>query len=253
MPTNKTVLSLCAHPDDVEFFGAGTLALLHQKGWHIHIATMTPGDCGTVEYSREEISQIRKGEATRAAAILNGQYHCLECDDVFIMYDRSTLLKAIRLIRQIQPSLVFTLCPEDYMLDHTNTGKLAMTGCFCCGLPNIRTEGTETFEPVPYLYYMDPAERKDNFGQEVKPQMVVDITSVFDTKKQMLNCHESQRNWLMVHHGMDEYTEIMKIGSEERGKIIGKTYGEGFRQHLGHAFPQDNILKTELEDLVHKL
>jgi len=253
MFSNKTVLCLCAHPDDAEFFCAGTLALLHQKGWHIHIATMTPGDCGTVEYSREEISQIRKGEASRAAAVLNGQYHCLECEDVFIMYDRLTLLKIIKLIRQIQPSLVFTLCPEDYMVDHTTTGKLAMTACFCCGIPNIHIEGIETFEPVPYLYYLDPAEGKDHFGQAVTPQLVVDISSVFETKKQMLSCHESQRNWLMVHHGMDEYTEIMKSLSAERGKQIGKAFGEGFRQHLGHAFPQDNILKTELSNLVYEL
>ena len=244
---------MCAHPDDAEFFCAGTLALLHQKGWQIHVATMTPGDCGTIEYSREEISQIRKGETSRAAAILNGQYHCLECDDIFIMYDRPTLLKVIRLIRQIQPSLVFTLCPEDYMVDHTTTGKLAMTGCFCCGVPNIAIEGVETFEPIPHLYYLDPAEGKDRFGKKVRPQMVVDITHVFETKKQMLSCHESQRNWLLTHHGMDEYTENMSTLSAENGQLIGKAYGEGFHQHLGHAFPQDNILKAELDDLVHEL
>ena len=73
----KTVLSLGAHPDDAEFLCAGTLALLHKKGWNIHIATMAPGDCGTVQYSREEISRIRKGEAAKSAALLDGSYHCL--------------------------------------------------------------------------------------------------------------------------------------------------------------------------------
>ena len=43
----RTVLSLLAHPDDAEFTCAGTLALLGQRGWQIHIATMTPGDCGS--------------------------------------------------------------------------------------------------------------------------------------------------------------------------------------------------------------
>jgi LmbE family N-acetylglucosaminyl deacetylase len=81
----KTVLSLGAHPDDAEFFCAGTLALLHKKGWQIHIATMTPGDCGTVQYNREEISRIRRAEAAKAASLLQGTYHCLEYDDIFIM------------------------------------------------------------------------------------------------------------------------------------------------------------------------
>jgi len=46
MASPKTVLSFGAHPDDAEFFCVGTLALLHKKGWQIHTATMTPGDCG---------------------------------------------------------------------------------------------------------------------------------------------------------------------------------------------------------------
>ena len=80
----KVVLSIGAHPDDAEFLCAGTLALLRTKGWEVHMATMTPGDCGTVEYSRAEISRIRKAEATKAAVMLDGTYHCLECDDAFI-------------------------------------------------------------------------------------------------------------------------------------------------------------------------
>ncbi|MHC4632059.1 MAG: PIG-L deacetylase family protein [Planctomycetota bacterium] len=69
---NKIVLSLGAHPDDAEFMCAGTLVLLREKGWQVYIATMAPGDCGTVEYSREEISRIRRAEAAKSASILNG-------------------------------------------------------------------------------------------------------------------------------------------------------------------------------------
>ncbi len=73
--SGKTVLSLGAHPDDAEFLCSGTLALLHQKGWEIHIATMAPGDCGTVQYSQEEISKIRRAEAAKSAGMLDGSYH----------------------------------------------------------------------------------------------------------------------------------------------------------------------------------
>ena len=62
MSERKVALALNAHPDDAEFMCAGTLALLHEKGWEIHIATMTPGDCGSAEYNREEISRIRRAE-----------------------------------------------------------------------------------------------------------------------------------------------------------------------------------------------
>ena len=251
MASPKTVLSFGAHPDDAEFFCVGTLALLHKKGWQIHIATMTPGDCGTVEYSREEISRIRKAEAAKAASILDGSYHCLECDDIFIMYDRPTLLKAIELLRKVRPTIVFTTSPSDYMVDHEMASRLAQTACFACGVVNIETAGAEPFEPIPYLYYMDPVEGKDNFGAEVKAGTLVDITSVMDVKEKMLCCHESQRNWLFTHHHIDDYVISMKALSEKRGREINSHFAEGFRQHLGHAYPQDNILKSELGDLVH--
>src|SRR4030042_3266263 len=251
MTPSKIALSFGAHPDDAEFFCAGTLALLYQKGWQIHISTMTPGDCGTIEDTREEISNIRRAEAAKAAAILDGQYHCLECDDIFIMYDRPTLIKSIELVRKIKPTIVFALSPEDYMVDHITAGKLAMTACFAGGGRNIEIEGVEAFEPVPYLYYMDPAEGKDTFRNKVQPQMVVDISSAIATKEKMLCCHESQRNWLKAHHNMDEYVETMKRWSMSRGSVIGVRDAEGFRQHLGHAYPHDNILKKELGELFH--
>ncbi len=245
----KTVLCIEAHPDDAEFLCAGTLALLRKRGWQVHIASVTPGDCGTVQYSREEISRIRKAEAARAAAILDGGYHCLEADDAFIMYDRPTLLKAIAVVRKVRPRIVLTLSPSDYMVDHETASRLAQTACFCCGVVNIETPGAEPFEPIPHLYYA--VEGKDKFGDEIRPRMVVDITSVMETKEKMLCCHESQRDWLLKHHGMDEYVAMMQALAAKRGGLVGARFGEGFRQHLGHAFPQDNILAEELRDLIY--
>lgn len=251
MSDDKVVLSLGAHPDDAEFMCAGTLALLRERGWQVHIATFTPGDCGTIEYSREEISRIRKSEAAKAVSLLDGEYHCLECDDAFITYDRPTLVKAIALIRKVRPKIVFTLSPSDYMVDHEMSSKLTQSACFCCGIVNIDTPGAEPFEPIPHLYYTDPVEGKDKFGAEIPPGTIVDTSSVIDIKARMLACHESQRNWLLAHHGIDEYTDQMKKLGRKRGAAIGVEFAEGFRQHLGHAYPQDNLLKAELGDLVH--
>ncbi len=250
---NKTALAIVAHPDDAEFLCAGTLTLLHEKGWRIEIATMTPGDCGSAVLGREEISAIRRKEAAAAAALLNGRYHCLECDDAFIMYDRPTLLKAIRLIRQVKPIIVFAMSPTDYMIDHETTSKIAQTACFVAGMANINTDGAPPCEHVPHLYYLDPLEGKDIFGVEIKASTVVDISGVIETKETMLACHASQRDWLLQHHGIDEYLIAMRRFSEKRGRDIAASYAEGFRQHLGHAFPQDNLLKNELGALVHVL
>jgi LmbE family N-acetylglucosaminyl deacetylase len=134
---NQTVLGIFAHPDDAELMCAGTLSLLAKLGWSVHIATMTPGDKGSAELSRREISAIRKAEATKSAAILGGTYHCLECDDAYIMYDRETINKATALIRKVRPAIVFTASPNDYMIDHEMTSLVVQTACFTTGIKNM--------------------------------------------------------------------------------------------------------------------
>jgi LmbE family N-acetylglucosaminyl deacetylase len=247
----RTVLAVGAHPDDLEILCAGTLALLHAKGWKVECATMTPGDCGSTTRSRADISAIRKKEAASSAALLNGNYQCMECDDIFIAYDRPTLLKAITLVRQVKPEIVFTMSPEDYMIDHEITSDVVRTACFSAGMNNIDTGGIEPFLSIPYLYYLDPMEGKDTRGCVIHPTTIVDISSTIGKKEQMLLCHESQLSWLRAHHGVDEYVESMKALSTMRGKMVGVQYAEGFRQYLGHAYPQDNVLKRELSGVAH--
>jgi hypothetical protein len=70
-------------------------------------------------------------------------------------------------------------------------------------------------------------------------------------KEQMLLCHESQLGWLRAHHGVQEYVESMRALSSMRGAMVSVQFAEGFRQHLGHAYPQDNILEQELTGLAH--
>jgi len=251
MHNTRTVLAVGAHPDDVEILCAGTLALLHAKGWNVECATMTPGDCGSTTRTRADIGDIRKKEAASSAALLNGNYRCLECDDIFIAYDRPTLLKVITLVRQIRPAMVFTMSPEDYMIDHEMTSALVRTACFSAGMNNIQTDGVEPFLSIPHLYYVDPMEGKDALGRAVHPTTIVDISSTIGIKEKMLLCHESQLSWLMAHHGVDDYMESMRTLSALRGRMVGVRYAEGFRQHLGHAYPQDNRLRQELSGFAH--
>lgn len=245
----KKVLAILAHPDDAELMCAGTLALLKKRGWEIHIATMAPGDKGTAVHTREEISKIRKAEAAKSAAILDGTYHCLEFEDAYILYDRASINATSGLIRKIQPDIVITASPQDYMVDHEMTSMIVQTACFVCGVKNMEVE-EPAFEPVPYLYYTDPMDGVDKLGNPIIPSMYVDITSEITTKENMLACHASQRDWLLKHHKVDEYLLAMKRFAAVRGKEAGREYAEGFRQHLGHGYPGDNILKEILGELL---
>src|SRR5690606_20188922 len=128
--------------------------------------------------------------------------------------------------------------------------KLVRCSAFSAPAPNFLT-----FDPdpaphiphIPHLYYALPVEAKDWYGRPVEPGFVVDITDQLPTKEKMLASHVSQREWLRKHHGMDEYIEAMRRSGAEQGKRIGRPYAEGFHQHLGHGYPQDNIIAELLK------
>jgi LmbE family N-acetylglucosaminyl deacetylase len=239
------VLSVLAHPDDAEFLCAGTLLRLSQEhGWQIHIASMTPGDCGSAELPADAISRIRRAEGARAAEAAGGRFHCLEERDLLICYGGHTLEKVTRLMRQVRPTLVITHSPADYMLDHEMTSTIVRAAAFGAPIPNFLAgkDLGPPLERIPHLYYCDALEGKDLLGREVPPGFCVDISSVIDRKAQMLACHASQRDWLLKHHGMDHYLQAMRDWGMTRGRACGVAFAEGFRQHLGHSYAQDNLL-----------
>lgn len=243
----KVALAIFAHPDDAEIMCAGTLILLKNAGWEIHMATMTPGDKGSAEHTREEISAIRKAEAKASADIIGAPYYCLGFKDLFVFYNEETITKTTALIQKVKPSIVFTASPSDYMVDHEITSKIVHTACFSCGIKNLET-GESPFGTTPYLYYSDAMEGKDKLGQAINPTLYVDITTSMAVKEKMLASHASQRNWLLLHHKIDEYILAMKRFAELRGKEINVKYAEGFRQHLGHGFQQENVLADILKN-----
>lgn len=245
---NKTVLGIFAHPDDAEIICSGILNLLKKHGWSVHIATMARGDKGTYDYSREEISRIRKAEAMNAADVIGAEYHCLEFDDLYVLYNRETINRTTSLIRKIRPSIVFTASPDDYMSDHEITSQIVKTACFSCGIVNMEID-EEPFEPIPHLYYCDPLEGKDKFGKPVIPSIFVDITSEIGVKEKMLSCHKSQQSWL-INHQQSDYVNSMRRFAKKRGTEVNRNFAEGFRQHLGHGYPQNNILSEILPGYV---
>lgn len=252
-PAELRILAIHAHPDDVEFQCAGTLALLKKLGCHITIATMTPGDCGSAELPAEEIARVRREEARRSAELLGAEYFCLEFRDLCIDVDTPSRRRVVEAVRRVRPHIIFTAPPVDYMSDHEFTSRLVRDAAFIAPIKNYQTHQWDPAPPtdgIPYLYYVDPVEGTDIFGEPIVPHFYVDITETFQLKRQMLACHESQRAWLLKQHGIDEYLNKLEEWSRRRGQEAGVSYAEGFRQHLGHPYPSDNILASLLGDRV---
>jgi LmbE family N-acetylglucosaminyl deacetylase len=239
-----------AHPDDIEFLCAGTLRLLVEGGWELHCVTLSGGDMGAPSGTREAIRDTRLREAASAARVLGGSYTWAGLDDLSIYYCPDQLEKVTDTLRRFAPDLVITHSPDCYMLDHEETSKLVRMACFAAGVPLFPGSTAATGKRVPALYYADALGGKDKFGRPVVGDFWIDVTSVFDIRQRALACHVSQREWLRSHHGTDDYLATNAGFAREQGGRCGVPYAEGFRQHLGHGYPQTNRLGEALAEFL---
>lgn len=246
---SKRILAVHAHPDDAEILAGGTLALLAGLGHQVTIVSLTPGDCGTTEYPPEEIAALRRQEAARAAALIKARYQCAEFRDLAIFNDDAARRRVVELLRGARPDLILTSSFVDYHCDHETTGSLVRDACFALSAPNYATgaaNAAAALEAIPHLYIMDPAGGVDREAKPVTPDFVVDVSSVFALKREMVAQHSSQREWLRRQHGMDEYLRVTEDWTRAAGRRAGKEFGEGFRQYKGHPYPQSPLLQELL-------
>ncbi|PYK59921.1 MAG: LmbE family protein [Verrucomicrobia bacterium] len=246
----KTAIAIGAHPDDIEFYMAGTLLLLKRAGWEIHYLNVASGNCGSAHWSAGKTRAIRRREAQQAAQILGAHWHPPLCDDLEVSYEIKLLRRLAAIIREVKPTVVLTHSPQDYMEDHTNTCRLAVTAAFTRGMPNFRTRPTRKHvESNVAVYHAMPHGLCDGLRQRIVPEAFVNTTSVHEMKLLALACHRSQKEWLDVSQGMGSYLKAMNETSLTVGRLSKRfKHAEGWRRHshLGFSATDVDLLRTLL-------
>jgi len=235
---SKTAIAIAAHPDDIEFVMAGTLLQLKTAGWKIHYLNLSTGNCGSLEYSPAKTAKVRRKEAQDAAKILGAKWHAPMGNDLEIFYDIKTLRKLSAVIREVQPSIVLTHSPQDYMEDHMNTCRLAVTAAFTHGMPNFKsTPSRPVYQHDVTIYHAMPHGLCDGLRRRIVPGAYVNTSPVHETKLASLAAHTSQQNWLDASQGMNSYLQAMDDMSRAVGKLSNKfKHAEGWRRHLHYGF-----------------
>lgn len=220
------VLAVGANPDDIEFLCAGTLAKYVKQGHEVVMRYVTKGDKGHYHIPPEELAELRKGEAEKAAAIIGVEVKGLGFPDLDLYYDRETKMIFVEMIRGTRPDLIITHDPNDYMSDHRMTSQLVFDASFCASLPHYKTkEGKyKAHDKIPPIFYMDTVA-----GVGFSPSDYVDITDTFQLKKRMLSEHKTQVTWMKEHDNID-FLEFMEEIARMRGEQAGVRYAEAFRR-----------------------
>ncbi|MCP4178565.1 MAG: LmbE family protein [bacterium] len=244
------VFAIAAHPDDIEFNFSGTLLLLKKVGCDIYYMNMSKGSLGSNVYNSEETAKIRLQESKNSAKHLDAVFYPPLADDINIMYSKEIIAKLGAVMREIAPDILLVPSPEDYMEDHINTCRIAVTAAFSRGMNNYKTIPNR--EPVSnslVVYHAQPHGNRDGLNHLIIPDFFINIYSVLNEKTKMLSEHKSQKKFLDQTQGMNAYLEIMHDYSKEMGEVSRKfKYAEGWRMHnpLGFCDKEFNPIKDIL-------
>lgn len=188
-------LLVVAHPDDIDFGAAGTVATLTDHGVDVAYGLVTNGQAGEPAHlSPDELTEVRQAEQTAAAAIVGvSELHWLGFPDGHLVADLALRKAITRLIRMVQPDLVITQTPVRNLdriyaahPDHLAAGEATVSAVYPDArnphsFPELLDEGHDP-HPVPRLWLMAGNDHN----------LHVDITATLDRKIEALLAHDSQ-------------------------------------------------------------
>lgn len=209
----ERALVVTAHPDDIDFGAAATIATLTDAGVHVTYCLVTDGDAGGSDHSitRHDMAMLRRREQTEAAR------HVGVTDLVFLGHGDGRVLPTLQLradisavIRRVRPRVVITQTPERNLEriyashpDHLATGEATL----CAVYPDARNPFAF---PELFAEHLEPwAVDEVWIMAGLNGPHVVDVTAAVDRKIEALMCHVSQhpdpeRTAVMVREWMTD-------------------------------------------------
>nr|WP_317045349.1 PIG-L family deacetylase [Formosa algae] len=217
--TPLNIIVFGAHPDDCDNKMGGTAALFAKMGHHVKFVSVTNGDAGHYEKGGGHLAKIRRSEAQEAGKRLGIQYTVLDNHDGELFPTLNVRHQIIREIRNWDADVVLTHRPVDYHPDHRYTGVLVQDAAYLVIVPNV-TPDTPALKKNPVFLYLQDHFQKPNV---FKADIAVDITSVFETKMDGLDAHQSQfYEWLPWTEGK---LDMVPEGEKEKRAFLTKIWG----------------------------
>jgi bacillithiol biosynthesis deacetylase BshB1 len=215
---NYDLLSIGAHPDDVEVGTGGVLIGLNDMGYKCGIVILTQGEMGT-----GGTAEIRAREVTDAAAILGADIiDTFDWGDTKLEDTYDHRLALAEIIRRTRPRIVLAPYPHvghgrrQSHPDHVAAGVIAINACNLAALKKIEIPGAPHLVTRIFHYFLPPG---------VYPNFVVNITPQFDRWIQALSAHRSQ--FLNPEKSRD-YIEQLTAMARSFGIQARCRYGQGF-------------------------
>lgn len=226
--TPKVVLGVAAHPDDLDFGAAGTMAAYAAAGADVHYLLLTDGSKGSsdVHMSSSDLIKIREDEQRAAVEAIGGKsVQFLGYPDGGLEVTLDLKKEIVKVIRTLKPDVVVTMDPTVLYVpergfinhpDHRAAGQATLDAVFPLArdhltYPDLYSEG---YEPHKVAHVLLINMQQQNF--------YVDISHTFDKKIAALKAHDSQIADLETTSGW------MRQLAEMTGAKAGTTMAESF-------------------------
>ncbi|MET3810293.1 PIG-L deacetylase family protein [Arthrobacter sp. UYEF3] len=224
------VLCFTAHPDDIDFGAAGTIAAWTAAGVQVSYCIMTDGDAGGFDPERRaEIVRLRTEEQQHAAALVGvTDIHYLHQRDGYLEASHEVIRDVVRLTRQIRPDVVLAMHPErnwDRIQkshpDHLAAGEAVTRAVYPAlenpfAYPELAAAGLEAYK-LPWLWlFAGPEDRENHF---------VDITGHVEDKLAAIHIHVSQHPDVAA---MERTVRSLLLDTAQRGGLAPGRSAEAF-------------------------
>jgi bacillithiol biosynthesis deacetylase BshB1 len=173
------ILTIAAHPDDVELTCAGTLLRMAHQGYSVGILDLTHGEMGT-----RGTPELRAREAEAAAAVIGARWReRMNLGDARLTTSMENRMAVAERIRAAKPRTVILPYWEGRHPDHYTAATLGYEACYAAGLKQLPIAG-EPHRPKKILY--------SAMYSDARPSFCVDISAFFARKLEAVLCFASQ-------------------------------------------------------------
>src|SRR5689334_18122319 len=194
MDSKKSVLVVSAHAADFVWRAGGTIALYAQRGYNVRILCLSYGERGESErlwkkpgMTLDCVKTSRRAESEKAAAILGAEIRFFDIGDYPLRPTDETVHEMVLEFRSLQPEFVLTHSFADpYNFDHPEAANLTLRTRVYAQAAGYPADGKKL--AVPPVFMFEPHQPEQC---EFKPQVLLDITPVFDVKRKAMESMEA--------------------------------------------------------------
>jgi 4-oxalomesaconate hydratase len=219
--TAGPVLVISAHAGDFVWRAGGAMALASSRGADVTVLCLSYGERGeSARAWREgkqlaEIKALRRDEASRAAEVLGAAVEFLDAGDYPLTESTELADAIVHWYRRIEPAVVVTHPLADpYNPDHPAAGRMALQARVLAQAIGYEAPGEPLGAPPVFLFEPHQPEQCD-----FKPQVLLDITEVFERKREAMERLKAQQ------HMWDYYTDLARRRGTQLRRNAGPNLG----------------------------